>query len=57
MSFFRRAERRPALLRRTLPRAVILKRLIADFFVLMPLGRRIYQLSKKSAHYMDRPPS
>src|SRR5690349_2534513 len=33
--------RRPALLRRTLPPAVILNRLAADFFVLMPFGRRI----------------
>src|SRR5262245_14251527 len=33
--------RRPALRRRTFPRAVILKRLAADFLVLMPLGRRI----------------
>ena len=44
--------RRPALLRMTLPLAVILNRLAADFFVLIPLGRRINQfLSKKSAQY------
>ena len=45
--------RRPALERTTLPLAVILNRLAADFFVLMPLGRRINnQLSfKKSAEY------
>src|ERR1700761_8267205 len=46
--------RRPALERRTFPLAVILKRLATDFFVLMPLGRRISQilLFKKSAQYM-----
>ena len=45
--------RLPALLRRTLPPAVILKRLAADFLVLMPFGRRIVNpLSlKKSAQY------
>src|SRR5579862_2282970 len=45
--------RRPALERRTLPLAVILNRLATDFFVLMPLGRRINQilLFKKSAQY------
>lgn len=48
--------RRPALERSTLPLAVILNRLAADFFVLMPLGRRINQLSfKKSAQYMTLP--
>jgi hypothetical protein len=35
--------RLPARERNTLPPAVILKRLAADFFVLMPLGRRIIQ--------------
>src|SRR5437762_3284171 len=45
--------RLPACGRRTLPRAVILKRLATDFFVLMPLGRRIIsQLSfEMSAQY------
>src|SRR5215469_8381715 len=48
--------RRPALERRTFPRAVILNRLATDFFVLMPLGRRINQilLFKKSAQYKCR---
>src|SRR6185312_15911127 len=46
--------RLPALERRTLPLAVILNRLATDFFVLMPLGRRINQFLqfKKSAQYM-----
>ena len=45
--------RRPARERMTLPLAVILNRLATDFFVLMPLGRRINInfLSKKSAQY------
>src|SRR5260370_32456768 len=45
--------RRPELLRKTLPPAVILNRLAADFFVLIPFGRRIdYPLAlKKSAQY------
>src|SRR6516162_6871371 len=49
--------RRPALERRTLPLAVILNRLATDFFVLMPLGRRINQilLFKKSAQYKYLP--
>jgi hypothetical protein len=44
----------PALERRTFPLAVILNRLATDFFVLMPLGRRInhFLLFKKSAQYM-----
>jgi len=33
----------PARERRTFPRAVIFKRFAADFFVLMPFGRRINQ--------------
>jgi hypothetical protein len=36
-----------------LPLAVILKRLATDFFVLMPLGRRIIYSFKKSAQYTD----
>src|SRR6266404_1212496 len=50
--------RLPACGRRTLPRAVILKRLATDFFVLMPLGRRIIsQLSfEKSGQYRNRTP-
>ena len=44
--------RRPALERKTLPVAVTLKRLDTDFFVLIPLGRRIIQSSvKKDAQY------
>jgi hypothetical protein len=35
--------RLPALERRILPLAVILKRLATDFLVLIPLGRRINQ--------------
>src|SRR5689334_14408409 len=48
--------RRPALVRRTLPEAVILKRLAAAFLVLMPLGRRINQsvLLQKRAHNIGR---
>src|ERR1051326_6102950 len=48
---------RPALRRSTFPPAVILNRLAADFFVLMPLGRRIsHQVSfKKSAQYSVAP--
>src|SRR6185437_208729 len=48
--------RLPALERRTFPLAVSLNRLITDFFVLMPLGRRINQflLFKKSAQYTDQ---
>src|SRR6266540_1066792 len=47
--------RRPALERRTFPLAVILNRLATDFFVLMPLGRRINQFSlQKSAQYKYR---
>src|SRR5664279_2988415 len=37
--------RRPALERMTFPLAVILKRLAAAFFVLMPFGRRINRLT------------
>ena len=51
--------RRPALERKTLPLAVILNRLAADFFVLMPFGRRISIfsfLSKKSAQYSKGTP-
>jgi hypothetical protein len=45
----------PARGRNTLPLAVILKRLAADFFVLIPFGRRIIQSNffKKSAQYTD----
>src|SRR5207302_120635 len=45
--------RLPARGRNTLPLAVILKRFAADFFVLIPFGRRIIQsnLFKKSAQY------
>ena len=47
--------RLPAHARRTFPPAVILNRLATDFLVLMPLGRRISQLSfKKSAQYQER---
>src|SRR5882762_5273136 len=48
--------RLPAWLRMTLPVPVILNRLVTDFFVLMPLGRRInllFQL-QKGAHYTQR---
>jgi len=47
--------RLPARERNTLPLAVILKRLAADFFVLIPLGRRIIQSNflEKSAQYTD----
>jgi hypothetical protein len=47
--------RLPARERKTLPLAVILKRLAADFFVLIPFGRRINQIQflKKSAQYTD----
>lgn len=45
--------RLPARGRNTLPVAVILKRLATDFFVLMPLGRRINRFLKKSAQYTD----
>ena len=47
--------RLPARERNTLPPAVILKRLATDFFVLIPLGRRIIQsnLLEKSAQYTD----
>src|SRR5262249_57149152 len=47
--------RLPARGRNTLPLAVILKRLAADFFVLIPFGRRIIQTNffKKSAQYTD----
>lgn len=38
--------RLPARDRRTLPVAVILKRLATDFFVLIPFGRRILGSSK-----------
>ena len=45
--------RRPARPRKTLPRAVILNRLATDFFVLIPLGRRINLVSyQKSAQDM-----
>jgi hypothetical protein len=37
--------RRPALERMIFPLAVILKRLAADFLVLMPFGRRINRLT------------
>jgi len=48
--------RRPALLRMTLPVPVILNRLATDFFVLMPLGRRINSVSfQKSAQSRFRP--
>jgi len=46
--------RLPARERRTLPLAVILNRLAADFFVLMPFGRRIKSIKvsyEKSAEY------
>jgi hypothetical protein len=48
--------RLPAWRRRTLPVPVILNRLDTDFFVLMPLGRRINLNSQlqKSAKYMRR---
>jgi hypothetical protein len=47
--------RLPALDRKTLPLAVILNRLATDFFVLMPLGRRInYSLQKERAIYGHR---
>src|SRR5882724_2566119 len=47
--------RLPARERNTLPVAVILKRFATDFFVLMPLGRRIIQSSlfKKNAQYTE----
>src|ERR1700759_5096690 len=48
--------RLPALERRTFPLAVILNRLATDFFVLMPLGRRINQFSsiqKERAIYVS----
>jgi hypothetical protein len=39
------------------PVAVILNRLVTDFFVLIPLGRRINQLIiKKGANYICRRP-
>ena len=51
--------RRPALARSTLPPAVILNRLAADFFVLMPFGRRIYIsfLSKRARNIWAAPRS
>src|SRR3954451_5659450 len=50
--------RLPALERRTLPLAVILNRLATDFFVLIPLGRRInlVKFRQKSAQYRWRTP-
>src|SRR5260221_10402481 len=48
--------RLPAWLRMTLPVPVILNRFATDFFVLMPLGRRINLLIQlqKGAHYTQR---
>ena len=48
--------RLPAWLRMTLPVPVILNRLATDFFVLMPLGRRINLLIQlqKGAHYTQQ---
>jgi hypothetical protein len=50
--------RRPALGRSTLPVAVILNRLAADFLVLMPFGRRIIQsvFHQKRARNIGRSP-
>jgi hypothetical protein len=42
-------------MRITFPVPVILNRLATDFFVLTPLGRRIYQSFKKNGDY--KPPS
>src|SRR5687768_10501712 len=48
--------RRPARERMTLPVAVILKRLATDFFVLIPLGRRIVLFRKKRARNIGAHP-